>query len=69
MFDTNYLQKSIKHNTNEREFLYKCLKEMSINFIPSQGNFICIDVNNFGSKPIDKFLNKLQLIILWKSII
>ena len=56
--DTNYLQKSIKHNTNEREFLYKCLKEMSINFIPSQGNFICIDVNQSGRRVFELLLKK-----------
>ena len=56
--DANYLQKSIEYNTKEREFLYKCLKEMSINYIPSQGNFICIDVNQSGRKIFELLLKK-----------
>ena len=47
--DTDYLQKSIDNNTNEREFICKCLDKMSVEYIPSQGNFICINVKANGT--------------------
>ena len=56
--DTDYLQKSIDSNTIEREFLCECLDKMSAEYIPSHGNFICIDVKTNGTEIFESLMQK-----------
>lgn len=56
--DTDYLQKSIDNNTIEREFICECLDKMSVEYIPSQGNFICIDVKTNGTEIFESLMQK-----------
>ena len=39
--DQRYLKNSINQNTKERLYLYKSLEIIGMDYIPSQGNFIC----------------------------
>ena len=56
--DTDYLKKSIDSNTIEREFICECLDKMSVEYIPSQGNFICIDVKTNGTEIFESLMQK-----------
>ena len=56
--DTDYLQKSIDKNTIERKFICECLDKMSIEYIPSQGNFICINVKANGTEIFESLMQK-----------
>jgi histidinol-phosphate aminotransferase len=48
--DKKFLADCAKKNANEREFLYKNLKKIGYNVIPSQGNFIYLVFNDEGEK-------------------
>ena len=42
--DQEYLKKSVEYNTVEREFLYNELKKRGFQVVPSQANFMLVDV-------------------------
>ena len=42
--DGEYLKKSVEYNTVEREFLYTELKKRGFQVVPSQANFMLVDV-------------------------
>jgi histidinol-phosphate aminotransferase len=42
--DQEYLKKSVKYNTIEREFLYTELKKRGFQVVPSEANFLLVDV-------------------------
>lgn len=42
--DTEYLKKSVEYNAVEREFLYTELKKRGFQVVPSQTNFMLVDV-------------------------
>ena len=42
--DGEYLKKSVEYNTVEREFLYNELKKRGFQVVPSQANFMLVDV-------------------------
>ena len=42
--DAEYLKKSVEYNTVEREFLYNELKKRGFQVVPSQANFMLVDV-------------------------
>ena len=56
--DQEYLKESINQNTKERLYLYKSLESMSVDYIPSQGNFICIDTKSSGKEIFESLMKK-----------
>ena len=56
--DQEYLKESINQNTKERLYLYKSLERMSVDYIPSQGNFICIDTKSSGKEVFESLMKK-----------
>ena len=48
--DTEFVHKSTKENTIQRDFLYRELKKLGYNTIPSQANFIYLWFNNDEEK-------------------
>ena len=56
--DQEYLKESINQNTKERLYLYKSLESMSVDYIPSQGNFICIDTKSSGKEVFESLMKK-----------
>lgn len=42
--DPEYLKKSVEHNAVEREFLYTELKKRGFQVVPSEANFLLVDV-------------------------
>ena len=56
--DQRYLKNSINQNTKERLYLYKSLEIMGMDYIPSQGNFICIDTKTSAKNIFESLLQK-----------
>lgn len=56
--DVDYLNASVESNSIEREYLYDCLDDMSLKYIQSQGNFICIETPFNGKKIFEELLKK-----------
>lgn len=48
--DENFVSKSVRKNSKERVFLFKNLKKLGLNVIPSQGNFLYLIFNDEDSK-------------------
>lgn len=55
--DQAYLQKVVRKNKKGRTFLQKEFKKMGLNFIPSQSNFILVEVGD-GEKVFNELLKK-----------
>ena len=56
--DQRYLKNSINQNTKERLYLYKSLEIIGMDYIPSQGNFICIDTKTSAKNIFESLLQK-----------
>ena len=56
--DQEYLKESINQNTKERLYLYESLESMGVDYIPSQGNFICIDTKSSGKDIFESLMKK-----------
>ena len=58
MSDQKYLEESINQNTKERQYLCESLKSIGVEYIPSQGNFVCIDTKTSGKDVFESLLKK-----------
>jgi histidinol-phosphate aminotransferase len=56
--DQRYLKNSINRNTKERLYLYESLEIIGMDYIPSQGNFICIDTKKSAKDIFESLLQK-----------
>ena len=56
--DAEYIEESIKINADGRYFVCQSLKAMNIDFIPSQGNFVCIETKIGGSNIFNALLEE-----------
>ena len=56
--DQKYLKESINQNTKERQYLCESLKSIGVEYIPSQGNFVCIDTKTSGKDVFESLLKK-----------
>ena len=58
MHDVQYINESIKINTDGRDYIYQSLKAMNMDFIPSQGNFVCVETKIGGSNIFNALLKE-----------
>ena len=56
--DNEHLQRSAKLNQTGMERLTKAFDEMGLQYIPSVGNFICVDVGQSGMEIYKKLLHE-----------
>ncbi len=56
--DKEHVEKSIKINSEGKEFLYKELKKMGLDYVPTEANFILIHVGRPGAEVMGKMLKK-----------
>tara|TARA_E500000075_G_C6666837_1_gene164099 strand:- start:32 stop:433 length:402 start_codon:yes stop_codon:yes gene_type:complete len=56
--DLEYLKESVKLNANGRESICQSLKAMNMDFIPSQGNFVCVETKIGGSNIFNALLKE-----------
>lgn len=56
--DKAYYQKALKVLEKERKYLYKEIKALGLNYIPSATNFILVDVGKPGKKIVQALLKK-----------
>ena len=56
--DVQYTKESIKLNTDGRDYIYQSLKGMKIDFIPSEGNFVCMETKKGGSNIFNSLLKE-----------
>ena len=56
--DRSHIEESIKNNVEGRNYLYQALTDLNIEFIPSQGNFICIETKTNGSHVFNALLKE-----------
>ncbi len=56
--DKNYIEESISQNTKERLYLCESLSSIGVEYIPSQGNFICINTKITGKNVFESLLKK-----------
>ncbi|MDH3326322.1 MAG: histidinol-phosphate transaminase, partial [Gammaproteobacteria bacterium] len=56
--DKDFLHKSIEVNNQGMQQLTDAFKEMSLDFIPSVGNFVCVDVKMNGNIIYEELLKK-----------
>ena len=56
--DRSHIEESIKNNVEGRNYLYQALKDLNIEFIPSQGNFVCIETKTNGSHVFNALLKE-----------
>ena len=56
--DRSHIEVSIKNNVEGRNFLYQALTDLNIEFIPSQGNFVCIETKTNGSYVFNALLKE-----------
>lgn len=54
--DTDYLETGIKLNTQGMEQLITAFEKRALDYIPSVGNFICVNVGDNGLKVYDDLL-------------
>jgi len=55
--DTNYLKKSVAINQDGMQQLTQAFEQMGLSYIPSQGNFIAVDVED-GAATYEKLLSQ-----------
>lgn len=60
--DTDYFKLSIENNRQAKEQLYKMLSELGIGYIPTQANFLLVDILG-DSSPVFQELMKLGVIV------
>lgn len=60
--DDDHLQRSRKINIEGREYLYKAFKEMGLNYVPTQANFIFLDLGR-ECQPVFKQLLQMGVIV------
>ena len=56
--DRSHIEESIKNNVEGRNYLYQALTDLNIEFIPSQGNFVCIETKTNGSHVFNALLKE-----------
>lgn len=56
--DKEHVAKSIKINSEGKEFLYKELEKMGLDYVPTEANFILIHVGRSGTEVMSKMLKK-----------
>lgn len=56
--DRSHIEESIKNNIEGRNYLYQALTDLNIEFIPSQGNFVCIETKTNGSHVFNALLKE-----------
>ncbi len=56
--DTDFLNESVKINNEGMRQLTAAFKKMSLDFIPSVGNFVCVDVKKDGAEVYESLLRK-----------
>lgn len=56
--DKEHVAKSIKINSEGKEFLYKELEKMGLDYVPTEANFILIHVGRSGAEVMSKMLKK-----------
>lgn len=65
--DKDYIRKSIVNNKEGKTYLYHTLSEMGINYIPTQANFLLVDVKRDSNEVFQELL-KLGVIVRPASI-
>jgi len=56
--DTDFLEKSVEVNNRGMRQLTQAFGEMSLEYIPSAGNFVCVDTKTDGNKVYEALLKK-----------
>ena len=56
--DTDYVLRSKQTNDEEKHHLYKALAELSVDYVPSEGNFIMLNLSCSGEVIAQKLLEK-----------
>ena len=62
--DEQYLKKVLNNNRKGKRYLYASLKGMSLQFIPTEANFILIRIGK-GAERISKKLFKENILVRW----
>jgi len=62
--DTAYLKKILNNNKKGKRFLYDALKEIPVNFIPTEANFILVKIGKKAEDIVKKLFGK-QILVRW----
>jgi len=56
--DKDHVEKSIRINSEGKEYLYKELTSIGLDYVPSEANFILVHLNRSGSEVMSKLLRE-----------